>query len=289
MSNAATGGAVLTLGLCLLGRTAAASDTTETFDQGAVDFELSAGSEGLGTDRGGSTIFTETLLGYGIVDRVSTYLRGAGAVNNQFADGTGEVGLGVWSTPVDSDHLDIDLLLDLGWSHDGPAITPGVEINLDAEPNLALWGAYLKAEESLANRSQSPLEAARCAPEDGADPSTEIVPVTQATVGLYWTVAEHHQLLLEADGSVLNNPAEDEAAVDFGGLAAGYNVVIHRSIELVNQICFDVPVRDGDPFSVGVSVGFITSILPTGPPPRDPTAPMASGSSRGWSSFGPPR
>ncbi|RLB45030.1 MAG: hypothetical protein DRI90_28890 [Deltaproteobacteria bacterium] len=194
----------------------------------------------------------------------------------------------MWSTPVDSDHLDIDLLLDLGWSPDGPAATPGVEINLDTEPDLALWGAYLKAEESLTSRGLSPAEAARCTPEQAAEQSAEFAPTTQATVGLYWTVAKHHQLLLEADGSVLNNPAEDEAAVDFGGLAAGYNVVVHRSIELVNQLCFDVPVRDGDPFSVGVSIGFITTIIPTGPPTPAPTAAMASGSSeRSWS--GAPR
>ena len=278
---------VLTTALWLVALPATASDTIETWDEGAVDFELYTGAEGMGLGHSERSIFADTTLGYGIVNRLSGYLRGTGEASEQLAEGTGEAGVGLFGTAIDSDHFDLDLILDFGFGADGPAITPAVEINVDAEPDLAFWGGYLRAEESFAGRVEPASAPAPGAPE--AEPDQVLAPVTTATLGWYWTAGADHQLLLEADGSVYHHPAQDEAPVDFGGFAAGYNVAVHESIELINQVFFDVPVRDADPFSVGVSIGFIATIMPTGLPSRDPTAPMASGRSKRLSSFRPGR
>ncbi|MBW2457199.1 MAG: hypothetical protein JRI68_21985 [Deltaproteobacteria bacterium] len=267
-----------------------AADTIETFDEGAADFELYSGMEGLGLGPNERSIFADTMLAFGIVDRFSGYLRGAGAANEQLANGSGEVGAGVFGTPLDSDHVDLDLIVDFCLGSDGPAITPAVELNLDAAPDLAFWGAYLRAEERFAGRREVPAaEAPAGAPEAVAEPNHELAPETSTTLGLYLTVAADHQLLVEADAVVINNPAEDDDTVDFGGIATGYNVVVHDSVELINQLFLDVPVRAADELAFGVAIGLIATIGPRGMPPKNPMAPAAKARPKRLSSFRPGR
>ncbi|MBW2524604.1 MAG: hypothetical protein JRI23_10530 [Deltaproteobacteria bacterium] len=238
-----------------------AADTTETFDEGAADIEVYTGVDGLGLGQGAATFAGETVLGYGIVKRISAYARAAASANDLLEDGDGEAALGLFGTPVETDHFDIDLGVDVGWNPGSALITPGVELNLDAEPDLALAGVYLRGEEALVTRKEAAAE-----PPDGSPPGGEaetgtdetvLAPTTVLTLGTYWTMAEGHQLLLEADAGVAHRPAEDEETFDFGGVALGYNFEVHESVELISQVFLDVPIRDGEQVSTGVSIGLI--------------------------------
>ncbi len=53
----------------------------------------------------------------------------------------------------------------------------------------------------------------------------------------------------------------DEKITDVGGLALGYNVTLSKSIELINQLCLDLP-QQNEPVAVGLMIGFIAT-LPT--------------------------
>ena len=57
---------------------AQATDTTETFDVGATDFEFYMGLDGVGLSKYNGTIAGEALVGYGFMDRFSGYLTAAG-------------------------------------------------------------------------------------------------------------------------------------------------------------------------------------------------------------------
>ncbi len=289
MKCLASAAVAATLGVLASG-TARATDTIETFDEGAMDLELYGGVEGLGLARDDPRLFGDTTLGYGIVDRLSGYLRGAGSTNDQLAEESGELGTGLFGTPLDSDHVDLDLIIDLSVDSAGPAVTPGVEINLDAAPDQAFWGAYLRAEERFAGREEATGSAPPgAAVEEAAEPEPELAPVTAATLGLYLTMADDHQLLVEANGLLRNNPAEDEHALDLGGVALGYNVALHESFELINQLCLDVPVREDESFAAGLVIGFIATIDPGGMAPGDATTPSAKARPRRLSSFRPGR
>jgi hypothetical protein len=277
--------AILAGGFGVLARPVAAGDTIETWDEGAVDFELYTGAGGLGLGRNETSIFADVVLGYGILDRLAGYLRGSGAATEQLGDGSGEAGVGVFGTPIDSNHFDLDLIADFGFGSDGLAITPALEINLDAEPDLAFWGVYLRGQQSFVGREDPAVEPAADAQLEAREPERMIAPVTTVTLGLYWTAARAHQLVVEADGSIFNNPAEGQDAVDFGGVSAGYNVAIHESVELIHHLFIDVPVRTGERLAACLGIGLIATILPGDTPARGATTPMASGRSKRLSSL----
>ncbi|RJO65025.1 MAG: hypothetical protein C4523_17130 [Myxococcales bacterium] len=274
---------------------AQAADTTETFDPGASDFEFYLNFDGLGKDKYEKEISAEALAGFGIMDRFSAYLAFAGASNEYFGDGAGSASLGLFGTPLDTDHLDLDLFLDASFGASDFAFTPALELNLDVAPDLAVAGFYLRAAEVFAGRDETPEPDAAplvceqvenpqggpptliCEAGETEEPERELAlaPATELTFGAYWTVADGHQLLVEYDMAAANNPAEDEDVWSIGGVALGYNVAIHDSVEMANQLFFDIPQAD-ETFGVGVGVGFIFSLPPAGgTAPEEPEAVAA--------------
>ena len=234
-----------------------AADTTETFDVGATDFEFCLGFDGLGLDKYEKTVSGEALLGYGFMDGFSGYLAASGESNEYFGDGGG-LSFGVFGTPLDTEHIDLDLFLDAGVGSDEFGVTPALELNFDRAPDLELWGVYLRVEEGLAGRDESvdddPTTAA-----DESETKFVLAPATGLTFGTYWTVAPEHQLLLEYDMSLANNPGDDEDTLEIGGVALGYNVVLSESIELINQVYFDLPQSEED-FAFGFGFGIIVTM-----------------------------
>ncbi|RJO66186.1 MAG: hypothetical protein C4523_13995 [Myxococcales bacterium] len=241
---------------------ASAADTLEPFDVGATDFEFYAGAAGLGNDKYESSVFGEFALGYGLTERLSGYVAGSAVGNEYFRQGEGSLAFGLYGTPLDTDHVDLDLILDLGISGAGLTdfgVTPGVELNFDLAPDLALWGVYLLIEEAIGGRDAS-------VPDDPATPNQDESELrfernfdTLLTLGTYWTAAEGHQLLLQFDSAIHHTPEAGQERFEIGGAALGYNVAVHEAVELINEIGFDVP-QEGEKFNVGLSTGVLVTM-----------------------------
>jgi len=238
---------------------ARAADTTETYDVGATDFELYLGFDGVGRGEYEKTISGETVVGFGFIDRFSGYLTVAGESNEHFGQGSGAVSFGVFGTPVDTDHIDLDLFLDVGFGPDEFGITPALEINFDLAPDLAVWGVYLRVDEVFTGRDESTHDDPATLDVNESKPRFAFAPQTGLTAGTYWTMVPGHQLLLEYGMGILHHPAEGERTLDIGGVALGYNVKVVDAIELISQVALDIPQGD-EPFSVGFMIGLIVTM-----------------------------
>jgi len=67
------------------------------------------------------------------------------------------------------------------------------------------------------------------------------------------------QLLLEYDMTFSPQASPEEKAIDVGGLALGYNVSLHKRIELITEVFFDIPQQD-EAFAVRLLIGFIATL-----------------------------
>jgi len=216
-----------------------AADTVETWDAGALDVDFYLGYDGAGgADR---SVHGDVMVGYGIADRLSIYLGTTVTAHESLANGEPGLYLGVFGTVVDSDHFDFDLFLDVGAGGEGMSelgVTPSLELNFDVDPDHGSFGAYVRA------------GLAAHAPE-----STRVVFDVVLNPGVYLTVAEEHQLFLEYDMAV--SPADN--AVEVGGVAMGYNVVVNDALELISQVHVDIPQAGENPV-VSFTAGFIATI-----------------------------
>ncbi len=252
---------LLLAGLATVAPTSAlAADTTEVFDVGATDFEAYLGFDGLGLGEYEKTIWAEVLLGLGVMESFSGYVAAAGESNEAFGNGGGSVCFGIFGTPVDTDHFDLDLFLDAGHAPGEFALTPAVEINLDAEPDLALFGFYLRAEEALTGRDDSEPDDLSTPAVDESNEQYTLTPSTGLTAGAYWTLGEIHQLLLEYDMAFHHEQGETE----LGAVALGYNLMIFEPLELITQLSFDIP-NSGEDASLGLMVGLIGTMPSAAP------------------------
>lgn len=228
------------LALFLLGLPLArAADTVEPFDAGAFDLESYVTVDALGQPAARG-VTGALVLGYGLADRLSATV----ALELEEASVTG-VASGVVATTLDTDHLDLDLLLSLGA---GPPslrtleLAPGIELNLDRSPDLASHGLYLR----LALPLEAPL----------TDPARALQVRLEAVAGAYLTLVTSHQLLLEHESS-FDGP---------GTLALGYNVTVDARWQLVSAVQLGLPSA-GAPATVGLVVGVIVT-LPGSVSPR---------------------
>ncbi len=233
---------------------ARANDTVETWDVGATDVDFYLGYDGIGAPRDERATSADLMLGYGLVPNLSAYL---GATIEADMDLAAEptVYLGVFGTLVDTDHVDFDLFLDV--SAGGPGlssaeIAPSFELNLDASPDLATWGGYLRAGLVAYGRAEDEN------PEAGS-----VGVALDLNPGVYVTVADGHQVLLEYDMRLHANPEEDEEAVSVGGVALGYNVTLSDALELITQAHVSIPTG-GEGAAGGVVVGFIATLPAAG-------------------------
>ncbi len=237
-----------------------AADTTETFDIGATDFEFYLGFDGIGLGEYEKSISAEGVAGYGLVENLSAYLAISGAGNEYFSNGEWGLAIGFFGTPLDSEHVDIDLFLEAGISQDDFSLIPALELNFDLDNDQSSWGLYFVVSEVLSGREKTSKTTQT--EDDDSSTEYEFAPMTELTAGTYWTVGEGHQLLLEYDMGFAHNPSEDERDIEIGAVALGYNVVLNDAIEMINQVTFDIPQEDEE-FSIGISMGIIVT-LPTG-------------------------
>ena len=237
-----------------VGRRASAADTVETWDAGATDVDFYVGYEGIGLGKKDRAVFGDMMLGYGIVDRFSAYLGTTLQGNDGFAEGSATHYLGVFGTPLDTSHFDMDVFLD--FSEGGPAQTfqlrPALELNFDGDADTQTWGVYFRAPLPIYGRKLSP-------PLHPERASSEVTFHLESALGTYFTLSRGHQLLLELDAGYHPDPAPDERQKDIGGVALGYNVVLTEGLELINQVAGDIP-QDREEWSIAVMTGFIATI-----------------------------
>ena len=104
-------GLIFTLLLLIMVRSAAALDTVETFDKGATDLESYFSIDRVGIERENTLIAGELVSGFGLLNRFSAYFGASYGADLAMAQGTGAYFVGAFGTPVDSDHIDLDLIL----------------------------------------------------------------------------------------------------------------------------------------------------------------------------------
>ena len=227
---------------------AAAADTVEVFLEGPSDLEIYSGVEGLGKGIQGRAHFVEWVLGFGVQERVTAYVEGGLVGNGQLVELGQEWGAGVFSTLVDSDHVDWDFGLGGGSEGDVLAYSSFTELNLDAEPELALAGAYLNIGGQVFGRESV----------TGSEP---VGFRADGILGGYLTIANGQQLHLEVDGSWLAAPRQEEAPWEIGSVHLGFNTHLTDAVELITELSADIPQR-GEGWAMGGFLGFIATLGP---------------------------
>ncbi|MCP4604699.1 MAG: hypothetical protein GY847_29960 [Proteobacteria bacterium] len=236
-------------------RSALAVDTVETWDVGATDVDFYLGLDGLGLGKHEKTVYGDIMLGYGLVERFSAYVGTTLQGNEYFSDGSAGLYLGIFGTPVDTDHFDLDLFLDVsaeGSGFEQFALSPALELNIDLDPQMDSWGIYLRVPFPLQGRKLS-------SPDHEESDDFEASFHLESTLGTYYTIAEIHQILLEYNMGFHPKSDDGERDLDVGGLALGYNVLIIDSLELINQVFFDIP-QDDESTAWGFMIGLIATM-----------------------------
>ena len=228
---------------------ARALDTYEPYDRGASDFEWYLGFDGIGLGRYEKSLWLEAVAGYGLSDRFSALVTADLAGNEYFSGGEAGVVVGLLALVLDTDHVDLDIMLDIGYTEGDIEVSPGLELSFDLVPDQGLWGMYLHLHQAVYGRDVSTAAA----------DDYELAGETRLAAGSYWTVVPGHQLLAEFGMRVAQNPAAGQQRVDIGGVALGYNAVLTDWLELITQGSLDIP-GDGESLSGGLMLGFIATM-----------------------------
>ncbi len=253
--------ALILLGLLGFHKTSLAIKTTEPYDYGPSVFELHLGCDGLGLESEQVSILAKLLLGYGLNDWLSGYLMFRNYDTEYLVNGQGEAIFGLFGTPIDTNHLDLDLILDIslgGLSFGQLALSPGFEVNLDRKDDLSAYGAYFLFGLNIFGRDLSveddPLT-------ESVDESRKILEVTTSadfTLGGYFALSDSKQLLLQYVFGIDPNTSGDAHEFRNGSLELGYNMMLTDSIELINEFFIQLPQGDRSA-SLGLTTGiFVT-------------------------------
>lgn len=246
MTSAGRSGRGLALMAVLLAASpASGADTVETFELGLSDLEIYTGGTGLGLPRGESAPFAEIVAGFGVTPSLSFGLSAYLPGRCRLRDGDPAFEAGGFGTPVNTDHLDLDLGLAVAHVGGTVAFSEWFELNLDRRPELAAAGLYLRG--SLNGHTRGDLEPG--AGRLGAS----------ALLGAYVTVARRHQLLLEIDGSWMPGVEPAASCRELGEGHLGYNLVVLDTLELIQDLGIDLP-RGGDRVSYSLFLGIIATL-----------------------------
>ncbi len=249
---------------------ALAGDTLELFEIGATDFEFLISYNGIGKEQRERGFGGKLLLGYGLTDWLSGKLVVGAEGNENFMEGTGGFTFGIFSTPLDTEHADLDLGLDIGLDGLEPggagpaehftagfAFTPYLELNLDSLGDMGEMGghgAYLVLSEVLTGRDESRADG-----QEGGESIFKTTPHTDLTLGAYYSVAEGRQLFISYNMIFNHRNAEDEHKTEVGGVALGYNFFVAERLEIITEVFFDIPQADEE-FGVNFLVGLIATL-----------------------------
>ncbi len=231
--------------LLFLPKISKGADTIETWEPGWIDLEMYVGYDGAGLPSAERNLNVATVIGFGLVPRLSAYV--AAEVQAKETLNSAETALSavLFGTPIETSLFDLDLLLDFTVS--GPDFnllntSPYMELNWDIEN----FGFYLRTGVEVGGISPA-LETEQAA--------KTVETFFFFNPGVYVTIRDKHQLLLEYDGAVR---LAKNAAYEQGGLAFGYNLAFKETLELIQQIYLSLPTVNE--MSVGYFVGFIASL-----------------------------
>ena len=219
-------------------RCAQAADTVEPFVKGASNYELYGGVAGLGC---GKTITGETIIGFGLTDRIDSTVVLHTVSSPQFITMESGFSFGLFGNLMDTRHFDLDLYFSFG--SDG-SVTPGVEVNLDLEQDLRMAGLYVRVNEQVAGEAR----------REKAHRSF----TTMGVLGAYYTVSPHAQILGELHLRRGHGRLGD-GRLRIAGAALGLNIQIHKRLELISQIIVS-PASQEHPRSFGLSTGILVTM-----------------------------
>ena len=247
----------LAMTLLLLASTGAAqaADTLETWDEGAVDLELSGGVDGLGPAIDERAPFGAALVGVGALDRFSLWAGLGLQADATLGEPRVHPALGAFGTPLDGNHADVDLGVELVLADDDGHFRAKLfaELNLDFDADRSSAGFYARAGVVVHGFGLRDRASTHAAAEGAA---LELEP------GLYAALAEGHELLAEVDMAVHAAGASDGHSFEVGAVHLGYNALVDEALEIVSEASFDVPQGD-ERWAFGCSLGLIATIEPS--------------------------
>jgi len=214
-----------------------ALDTTEPFEIGFSDFEMSVGFGGIGLYKGNHSLEWEGTIGVGLIEKVSASFSYAMESNEYLDRSVDELGLELFFTALDSRNFDIDVYGGFGT---GGCFGLGTELNLE----LNDFGLQLIVDEGIEN-------------QDGA--ADKLLFTTGIEPMAYYSINEEMQVLTALDFSISFNRPASERALDIGAVSLGFNIVLSDAIELLTEIGLDIP-RESEKLSAGMAVRFIATL-----------------------------
>lgn len=239
--------------------TARAADTTELWEQGDVNVDFYTGHRGMGLSADEKEVFGELMVGYGVGKTISAYLGGTLQGDGKLYQGEQGVFLGLYGTPLDTEHIDLDLFIDFSAAsgEDSLTITPALELNLDSNNKMSFIGAYLRA--------GLPVYGISVAEKDSAGAEVENVYTrydVEFEAGVYYAFHPGHMLFLQ-HGTAIHPTHEDDDSVPtqvrLNDLAIGYNFLLLDDLEVITEASMDIPQKDEE-MSFGFFIGLIATL-----------------------------
>jgi hypothetical protein len=241
----------LGLGLLVGPAGAFAADTIEVWEPGALDVEFHAGVERWTWGGGETHLMGETVVGVGLPNRVSAFVALAGEYREALEEPDLFPTVGAFWTPLETHHLDADLLLGLTSDGEGAvALEPGFEVNLDSSQDMGGLGGYLRGGTSLAGVGGQLF----------TDPTADRHDLDlELTYGAYVRATDRNQLLLEFQQ--VFHQLETNGLTDPEPLALGlgWNHTLNPKAELIFH-AFKGFKHQEAPQSWGGSLGVILTV-----------------------------
>jgi len=240
---------LIIFGLLIIATPALAIDTVETWAEGDGNVELYSGFDGVGEDTADQALAGAMLMGWGVANRFSAYMATAMEADGYFTGAETELNLGVFGTPVDTDHFDVDLILDMrvaGHEMNEATVVPAIELNLDHTPDLGTYGMFVRGAAQVGGSENPDGEPTRHT-DLGFD------------VGGYYTLSPNHQLLLMYDATIHDKADPEKSGFEHGAVALGYNALLGDNLELITETSMGI-AQAGSVSSLGFMVGFIATL-----------------------------
>lgn len=213
-----------------------AADTVETWDVGATDVDFYMGMENLGLSKEEGAVFGDIMLGYGLIDRFSAYIGTTFQADRHLGQSEPQHYLGLFGTPLESEHVDLDFFLGFSSSASGASITPSFELNLDRDGDMSSYGVYLRT--GVIFQGQ-PVDM------EVTDSSAEVDKTIEINPGVYWSLSDRSQLLLEYSTGYLSTSPAEKDRWDTSHVHLGYNHTLVSEIELITEVNWALEKTDG--------------------------------------------
>jgi hypothetical protein len=214
-----------------------ALDTTEPYNLGFSDIELTGSYCGCGLERNERTLGWEGLIGVGITERFSVSAIYAMESDDYLVTRDNEFVFELFYTAVETEQFDVDVFGNTGT---GGGYGLGLELNLD----FPSFGFQLAAEEGMENKET---------PDDELLFTTVLAPLA------FYNLSESMQLLAGIDFSIAHNALQGEKSFTVGSAALGYNIGLLDALEWLVHVGVNIPQDDED-VSFGFALQFIATL-----------------------------